>query len=65
MRLPNPKQRNFFAASVKNNFNMRGVGKSRTCVRYVLEIKFYKFPYLIIYFLASTFTNTMSQFPEF
>ena len=65
MWFSNPKQRNFFATSVQNNFIMRGVGKSRTCVRYVLEIKFYKFPYLIIYFLASTFTNTMSQFPEF
>ena len=58
MRFPNPKHRNVFATSIKNNFNVRGVGKSRKCVRY-------KFPYLIIYFLASTFTKTTSQFPEY
>ena len=34
-----PKQRNFFSAAVKNNFNMPGGDKSRTCVCYVLEIK--------------------------
>ena len=28
----------FFSAAVKNNFNMPGGDKSRTCVRYVLEI---------------------------
>ena len=33
-----PKRRNFFSTAVKNNFNMPGVDKSRTCVRYVLEI---------------------------
>ena len=28
----------FFSVAIKNNFNMPGVDKSRTCVRYVLEI---------------------------
>ena len=32
------QKRNFFFAAVKNNFNMTGVDKSLTCVRYVLEI---------------------------
>ena len=33
-----PKQRNFFSGAAKNNFNMPGGDKSRTCVRYALEI---------------------------
>ena len=33
-----PKQRNFFSAAVKSNFNMPGVDESHTSVRYVLEI---------------------------
>ena len=33
-----PKQRNFFFAAVKNNFNMTDINKSRTYVRYVLKI---------------------------
>ena len=33
-----PKQRNFFSAAVKNNFNMPGLDKSHMCVRYILEV---------------------------
>ena len=33
-----PKQRNFFSAAVKNNFNMPRGDKLRTCLHYVLEI---------------------------
>ena len=33
-----PKQGNLFSAAFKNNFNMPGVDKSCTCVRYILEI---------------------------
>ena len=33
-----PKQRNLCSAAVKNNLNMPGIEKSRTCVRYVLDI---------------------------
>ena len=32
------KREELFFAAVKNNFNMTGVDKSLTCVRYVLEI---------------------------
>ena len=59
-----PKRRNFFSTAVKNNFNMPGVDKSRTCVRYVLEI--INFTYCRLdYFLTSTFTNKTFQFPEY
>ena len=33
-----PKQRNFFSAAVKNDFNMPGIDKSRMCACYILKI---------------------------
>ena len=33
-----PEQINFFSAAVKNNFNMPGIDKLRTCISYLLKI---------------------------
>ena len=58
------KQKNFFSAAVKNNFNMPAGEKSRKSVRYILSIK--NFTNAVLdYFLISTFTNKIFQFPEY
>ena len=38
MQFLNPKQRNFFSAAVKNNFNVPGMVKLHTCIHYILRI---------------------------
>ena len=55
-----PKQRNFFSAAIKNNFNISRVDKLHTCVCYVLEIIIYKLLYLIIFYQLRSQTQLFS-----
>ena len=56
-----PKQRTFFSAAVRNNFNISGLDKSRTCVFYLLETQSqeitqsWHFSAAIVYVIAKLF----------